>query len=104
MAAQGLQDSAIAVLVDTCWQLRGLMGGAVEDGGYGSGIGDTTQRCCQLLRDVGAGSGVLQAVRFFPLCADGSGQHFLLDTFAVDFAEAHAVQHTAIGFLSYALR
>jgi len=44
MAAQGLQDSAIAVLVDTCWQLRGLMGGAVEDGGYGSSIGDTTQR------------------------------------------------------------
>ena len=104
MAAQGLQDGAIAVLVDTCRQLRSLMGGAVEDGGYGSGVSDTTQRRRQLLRDAGAGGGVLQAVRFFPLCADGGSEHFLLDAFAVDFAETHAVQHTAIGFLSYTLR
>ena len=104
MAAQGLQDSAITILVDACRQLRGLMGGAVEDGGYGSGVSDTSQRRRQLLRDAGAGGDVLQAVRFFPLCANGGGQHFLLDAFAVDFAEAHAVQHTAIGFLPHTLR
>ena len=40
MAAQGLQDSAITILVDACWQLRGLMGGAVEDDGYGGGVSD----------------------------------------------------------------
>ena len=73
MATQGLQDSAIAVLVDACRQLRGLMGGAVEDGGYGSGIGDTAQRRRQLLRDAGASGSVLQAVRFFPLCTNGGG-------------------------------
>ena len=73
MAAQGLQDSAIAVLVNTCRQLRGLMGGAVEDDGYGGGVSDTSQRRRQLLRDAGASGSVLQAVRFFPLCTNGGG-------------------------------
>ena len=49
------------------------MGGAVEDGGYGGGVSDTSQRRRQLLRDAGASGSVLQAVRFFPLCTNGGG-------------------------------
>ena len=103
---QGLQHAAVSGLLDALRQFAYLRGGAVEDVFHGRGVGFVAERGAELSGDGGTGGGVVQGVRFPPLCADDGGERFLRGTVALrgGNARAEGVQHRAVGFLPHALR
>ena len=87
-------------MFDACGQRSGLYRSAVQDAFDGRCIGFATERSADLLCDSGTGVGVLQAVLFLPLCADGRGKRFGCAFVALGSGEATAqgLQHRAVGF------
>ena len=104
--AQRLQHFAVGFVPDTFRQRGGLHGGAVQDAFDGRRIRFTAQCGADLLGDGSAGAGVLQAVLFLPLRADGGGKRFGSGFVAlcVGNAGAQRLQHFAIGFVLDAFR
>ena len=101
--AQRLQHFTVGFVFDACGQRSGLYRGAVQDAFDGRCIGFATERSADLLCDGGAGVGVLQAVLFLPLCADGGSERFGGVFVALGSGEATAqgLQHRAVGFGTY---
>ena len=75
--------------------------GAVQDAFDRRHIGFTTESGADLLCDSGTGVGVLQAVLFLPLGADGRGERFCrrFITAGSTNARAQGLQHCAVGFV-----
>ena len=99
--AQGLQHRAIGFVFYACGQRSGLYRSAVQDAFDGRCIGFATERSADLLCDSGTGVGVLQAVLFLPLRANGGGERFCrrFITAGSTNARAQGLQHFAVGFV-----
>ena len=99
--AQGLQHFAVGFVFDACGQRSGLYRSAVQDAFDGRCIGFATERSADLLCDSGTGVGVLQAVLFLPLGADGGGERFCRRFVTAGSANARVqrLQHCAVGFV-----
>ena len=104
--AQGLQHFAVGFVFDACGQRSGLYRGAVQDAFDGRRIGFATESGADLLCDSGTGVGVLQAVLFLPLRADGRRQRFGSGFVAAGSGDASTqrLQHFAVGFVFDAFR
>ena len=99
--AQRLQHCAVGFVFDACGQRSGLYRSAVQDAFNGRCIGFATKDSANLLCDSGTGVGVLQAVLFLPLRADGRGKRFCRRCVTAGSANARAqrLQHCAVGFV-----
>ena len=88
-------------MLDTCGQRSGLYRSAVQNAFDGRCIGFATERSADLLCDSGTGVGVLQAVLFLPLRANGGGERFCrrFITAGSTNARAQGLQHFAVGFV-----
>ena len=88
-------------MFDACGQRSGLYRGAVQDAFDGRRIGFAAKGSADLLCDSGAGVGVLQAVLFLPLRADGRGKRFGCSFVAARSRNSGAqrLQHFAVGFV-----
>ena len=98
---QRLQHFAVGFVLDACGQRSGLYRGAVQDAFDGRRIGFAAKGSADLLCDSGTGVGVLQAVLFLPLRADGRGERFCRRCVTAGSANARAqrLQHCAVGFV-----
>ena len=101
-----MQHFAVGFVFDAFRQRSSLHCGAVQDAFNGGGIGFTAEDGADLLRYGSTGAGVLQAVWFRPLRADGRGKRFGGGFVVLRFANARAqrLQHFAVGFVFDALR
>ena len=88
-------------MFDACGQRSGLYRGAVQDAFDRRRIGFAAKGSADLLCDSGTGVGVLQAVLFLPLRADGRGKRFCRRCVTAGSANARAqrLQHCAVGFV-----
>ena len=98
---QRLQHCAVGFVFDACGQRSGLYRSAVQDAFDRRHIGFTTESGADLLRDSGTGVGVLQAVLFLPLGANGGCERFCrrFITAGSTNARAQGLQHCAVGFV-----
>ena len=93
-------------MLDAFWQGSRLNGRAVQYAFNSRGIGFTAERSADLLRHCGAGAGVLQAVLFLPLRANGRRERFGRGFITARSGNScvQCLQHFAIGFVLDACR